>query len=161
MLACLYENMQAHELPNEVSIDNLEAKAELAVHEWLALLAIGFFLFFLTILSYVDRSPNFEYSSMHYLQPLVEVNIEGEVVFPGLYRLPAGSPILTAIQQSIPLPSADLSAFKASHKVRVSQFLHVPAKKNEEHKKTLRKSKKTLRKNKKTDDKNEQVFSGN
>lgn len=89
------------------------AKQRLPIHEWVAVVFIISIFILLTLISLINsEKPLQETDFVSYSQPLIEITIEGAVKYPGVYQVEKGTPIIDAINQAEPYPTADLKKLK-------------------------------------------------
>ncbi|MBA3602266.1 MAG: SLBB domain-containing protein [Parachlamydiaceae bacterium] len=109
---------------NESQID-YNPKAQLFVHEWLAIAIILGFLLLLTLIAAIGQSQDHEAHKTvpgNYLKPQeIEFHIEGAVAKPGIYRVKVGTKLKEAIILAEPLLEADLRKIKPASRVRNGQ----------------------------------------
>lgn len=100
----------------------------LPIHEWLAILACGVFLFILIALSQMSFHPNEkQLGQPHYLyDQTIEVMITGAVEAPGRYTFQKGAVMKDLFSKASLTSKANLKRLKPQAKLRNGQMVHIP-----------------------------------
>lgn len=104
----------------------LLAPRSLPVHECFAAIAVIFALLAISIFSLHSAQKKQHLGAPHYIvDQFIEVKIEGEVEFPGTFRVKRGTCVQDVIEQAKPLLEANMSRLKLTSKVRHGQTIKV------------------------------------
>lgn len=113
-------------------------KPKLPLHEWIIVLLFCFILLLLAGFAlgrpkaqppYIEPPP-LKFNPISFQKPkkatALQVKIEGEVTYPGHYRLPLHATVKELLEQAEPLASADLSQLHWRRRLRQDQTVRIP-----------------------------------
>src|SRR5690349_9260350 len=106
---------------------DLELK-RLPTHEWMAVIAILFFMTVLVLGIVVarQRAPLLTEPPHYLAEQEIEVFVEGAVERPGIYRLAKGAKLQDLLEQLTLAPDADRTKIKILRKLHQGQVIKIP-----------------------------------
>lgn len=95
---------------------------QLDIHEWCAIILLSGLMIALALVAKIQVEPP---ESSPPVDGLISAEIEGAVLYPGIYHFQAGASLLDLLQAGEPLPEADLRGIRKKGRLKNGQLLAI------------------------------------